>query len=125
MTDRKKVIRGLEQFKADFKPFCGNKSDWARVDDALALLKAHEPRVMTPEEVMQTGPEDVCGIVEIIEEEHMYGCWMRRYDEEHVELLCDVPNLPEKLQKGCARIWTARPTEEQRKAVKWDAETST
>ena len=39
MTDREKVIKGLEQFKADFKPFCGSKSDWARVDDALALLR--------------------------------------------------------------------------------------
>ena len=41
--DREKVIKGLEQFKADFKPFCGNSSDWARVDDALALLKEQEP----------------------------------------------------------------------------------
>lgn len=82
-------------------------------------IQPDTPRVMTPEEVMSTGPEDVCGIVEIIEEEHMYGCYMRRYDEEHVELLCDVPNLPEKLQKGCARIWTARPTEEQREATPW------
>ena len=39
MIDREKVIKGLEQFIADFKPFCGNKSDWQRVDDALALLK--------------------------------------------------------------------------------------
>ena len=44
MLDREKVIKGLEQFKADFKPFCGNKSDWARVDDALALLKEQEPQ---------------------------------------------------------------------------------
>lgn len=43
MTDREKVVKGLEQFIADFKPFCGNKSDWQRVDDALALLKAQEP----------------------------------------------------------------------------------
>ena len=41
--DREKVIKGLEQFITDFKPFCGNKSDWQRVDDALALLKAQEP----------------------------------------------------------------------------------
>ena len=40
--DREKVIKGLEQFKADFKPFCGNSSDWARVDDTLALLKEQE-----------------------------------------------------------------------------------
>ena len=44
MTDRtKEVIKGLEQFIADFKPFCGNKSDWQRVYDALALLKKLEP----------------------------------------------------------------------------------
>ena len=39
MADREKVIKGLEQFKADFKPFCGNGSDWARVDNAISLLK--------------------------------------------------------------------------------------
>ena len=43
MPDREKVIKGLEQFIADFKPFCGNKADWQRVYDALALLKAQEP----------------------------------------------------------------------------------
>lgn len=42
MANREKVVKGLEQFKADFKPFCGNGSDWARVDDALALLKEQE-----------------------------------------------------------------------------------
>ena len=91
--------------------------------DNAPIIQPDAPRVMTPEEVMSTGPEDICGIVEIIEEEHMYGCYMRRYDEGYVELLCDVPNLPERLRKGCARIWTARPTDEQRKAAKWDAAT--
>lgn len=38
-----KAINGLEQFIADFKPFCGNKADWQRVYDALDLLKAQEP----------------------------------------------------------------------------------
>ena len=42
MVDREKVIKGLEQFKADFKPFCGNSSDWARVDGAINLLKEQE-----------------------------------------------------------------------------------
>ena len=37
---RDEVIMGLEQFIADFKPFCGNKADWRRVYEALALLKA-------------------------------------------------------------------------------------
>ena len=43
MADREKVIKGLERFKADFKPFCGNSLDWARVDAALALMKEQEP----------------------------------------------------------------------------------
>ena len=43
MPDREKVIKGLEQFISDFKPYCGNKADWGRVFDALALLKAQEP----------------------------------------------------------------------------------
>ena len=44
MTDRGKVIRGLEEFKADLKPFSGNHADWQKVDDALELLKAKEPK---------------------------------------------------------------------------------
>lgn len=134
MSDREKIIKGLECCHVqqnEVPPLCEDCPYMNPMDgtcdaldellgDALTLLKAQEPRVMTPEEVMSTGPEDVCGIVEIIEEEHMYGCYMRRYDEGHVELLCDVPNLPERLRKGCARIWTARPTDDQRKAVKWD-----
>ena len=39
MTEKEKVINGLEQFVADFKPYCGNEADWQRVYDALALLK--------------------------------------------------------------------------------------
>ena len=39
MPDIKQVIKDLEQFKADFKPFCGNSADWERIDNAIALLK--------------------------------------------------------------------------------------
>ena len=42
MKELEKVIKGLEQFKSDFKPFCGNNADWKKVDDALALLKGQE-----------------------------------------------------------------------------------
>jgi hypothetical protein len=44
MKDIEKVIRGLEQFITDFKPFCGNEADWQKIYDALALLKAQEPK---------------------------------------------------------------------------------
>ena len=49
--DREKVIKGLEQFKSDFKPFCGNIADWKRVDDALALLKEQEAKQYNNHEV--------------------------------------------------------------------------
>lgn len=52
MADRENVIYGLEQFVADFKPYCGNKADWQRVYDAIAILKAQEPRVLTWREVI-------------------------------------------------------------------------
>ena len=44
-TDREKVINGLEQFRSDFKPFCGNSADWKRVDDAIVLLKEQEQEI--------------------------------------------------------------------------------
>jgi hypothetical protein len=40
--DREKVIKGLEQFRADLKPFCGNHADWERFDAGLSLLKEQE-----------------------------------------------------------------------------------
>jgi len=42
MIDRDKVINGLEQFRSDLKPFCGNHADWERFDAALAMLKERE-----------------------------------------------------------------------------------
>lgn len=39
MTDIEMTIKGLERFRSDFKPFCGNSSDWERIDNAIALLK--------------------------------------------------------------------------------------
>lgn len=45
IDDRENVIRGLEQFKADLKPFCGNRADWERFDAGLALLKEQEKEI--------------------------------------------------------------------------------
>lgn len=42
MTDREKVIKGLEQFRNDLKPFCGNHADWERFDAGLSMLKEQE-----------------------------------------------------------------------------------
>lgn len=45
MPDREKVIKGLEQFKADMKPFFGNHADWERFDAGLDLLK-EQPEIV-------------------------------------------------------------------------------
>jgi len=42
MPDREKVINGMEQFRADLKPFCGNHADWERFDAGLSMLKEQE-----------------------------------------------------------------------------------
>ena len=40
--DMEKVIKGMEQFRADLKPFCGNRADWERFDAGLSMLKEQE-----------------------------------------------------------------------------------
>ena len=42
MPDMEKVIKLLEQFRNDFKPFCGNHADWERFDVCLSILKEHD-----------------------------------------------------------------------------------
>ena len=61
MADKEKVVKGLEQFKADFKPFCGNNSDWSRVDDALALLKEQSDVVLCKDCKFYTDPQ-ICPV---------------------------------------------------------------
>jgi len=55
MHDIEKAIKGLEQFKSDYKPFCGNRADWERVDNALAVLK--EQKAIKPNEWIKCSDE--------------------------------------------------------------------
>ena len=117
---REEVIKGLEQFIADFKPFCGNKADWQRVDDAIALLKAQEARVMTLADALAA---DYVYLEIRLHASLPCNCCILAVDP-------DGGILP--LHKGfCAyldgedygidwRCWTSRPTDEQRGAVKWE-----
>ena len=57
--DREKVIKGLEQFRNDLKPFCGNHADWERFDAGLSLLKEQE--AVKPVLDEQTGRIWLCG----------------------------------------------------------------
>ena len=132
MTERDRVLEAYRNCISE--PKCkgcpwtecktlGNATIEIPRDLALAVMRelvAQEPRVMTPADVHNIGPEDICAFIEIREETHMYACYMRQYDETHTEIMCDVPDLTTKLQNGCARLWTSRPTDARREAVKWD-----
>lgn len=124
MDEREKVIRGLERFIDDFKPFCGNRDDWQRVYDALALLKEQEARVMTLEEA-----KGFLGKPVWLEENTLqgsYGAWgvMNGFHDKYNAVNIDGVRFtywPRARYNIDWRCWTAQPTEEQRKAVKWDA----
>lgn len=62
MPDRGKVIKGLEQFRSDIKPFCGGKADWERFDAGLALLKEQEPTTFNPHYIDEYGKHFICGV---------------------------------------------------------------
>ena len=131
MVDREKVIKGLECCvnslgECEICPYdegmgklaCGKNL----YSDALALLKAQEPRVMTLEEVTEDRPDVV---------------W---FDDRHYKLTYpafisngEVTGWMVSLSKGYYerhdhidgygknwRCWTSRPTDEQREAEPWN-----
>ena len=79
------------------------------VEDALELLKAQEPRVLTFEEVLNTDHDVFC--------EFRYGMEVSRHSSEIVKRWA----IDAKCKYGQTwRCWTSRPTDEQREAVKWE-----
>ncbi|MBQ3955237.1 MAG: hypothetical protein II680_05055 [Clostridia bacterium] len=86
--------------------------------DALVLLKKEEPRVMAREEVIDL-PQ---GSVVWYEEKSESGSFLRAMISDGNGFLGDFylgVNANE-IELKRQRFWTSRPTEEQRKAVKWD-----
>ena len=127
---REKVIKGLEcclDIQSGWKdaiyvcqtcPYTGNETPCETLaplmEDAIALLKAQEARVMTLEEVKQwceTHPHKQNPIW--VEFQHGYGNdgWRVGLVNSGLLLWCKDKE---------ARFWTFRPTEEQSKAVKWE-----
>jgi hypothetical protein len=131
MTDtekREKVIRGLESclrlcdYNACRECPYGDGTPCKLLHDALALLREQEPRVMTFEEI-----KDNMGVpvwVEYADNENWNGYGVPTSDHKAYIMIYGA-------NAYCAnyahthnvawRAWSARPTEEQRKAVKWDA----
>lgn len=59
MTDREKVIKGMEQFRADLKPFCGNHADWERFDAGLSMLKDQGEQIKKRDESLEKAREEI------------------------------------------------------------------
>ena len=122
---REKVIRGLEccsqqrggpelceQCPYDNEPFpCGN----ALLQDALALLREQEPRVMTREEVIQSNDwiwyqlkNTHCGWTISVDCD---GKWIE-WEDSTTDQRCKYGKK--------WRCWTARPSEQQMRDTKWE-----
>lgn len=135
MTDREKVIKGLECCKIPFTkcydggcPYFENDGCKARLKgDALALLKAQEPKVMTWEEVERHNNQDGC----VWFEQPTYNAvaaFVRKDDEDYTEIISPYL-LGEPINHGYManrfygkawRCWTSRPTDAQREATPWE-----
>jgi hypothetical protein len=121
MDDLEKVIEHLKEIAEYFRGCRSNASFASKAEnhfwelqnaasEAAELLKAQEPRVMTLEEVLNTDPDwVVC--------EFRYGMEVSRHSPKVVKYWANGV----KYKYGQTwRCWTAWPTDEQRKAVKWD-----
>lgn len=133
MADLEMVIEGLNDLRSHFQAMAGisssrqgraNHTESARtIEDAIALLKAQEPRVMTLEEVKALPSEtdvwldEFCSIIVAT----TISCTMYGnayfYGIEHADYGVDYKLIDYGKEWRC---WTSRPTEEQWEATPWN-----
>ena len=98
------AIKWLENLKQDIGQL-RHEDLWPyaqAIDEICGLLKEQEPRVLTWDEV-----------------ERAEVCWMeQRGYEPYADL--DAADWNPKCYGNEIRCWSAKPTKEQMKAVKWD-----
>lgn len=129
---REKVIKGLKCIAGENETHnhpcdsCGYKecqtyiiciAEIAR--DALSLLKAQEPKLLTIEEITGDGEcwfegiNGACGYAD---------CYMctgsKEVEVNRISMKPEYVSWDDFKKKW--RCWTSRPTDEQREAVKWD-----
>ena len=132
MPEREKVIKGPEECTRSEKtrcfhdlhecPYEGYGCRFQMEVDALALLKEQEPWVMTLDEV-KAFDWDYC----YLEEERLPGKEYRSVCGDYALTCITWPCIASmRIQHGDDnygkkwRCWSAKPTDEQRKAVKWN-----
>jgi len=130
--DKRRVIEAIKHHIAE-RGYCRGcpyeesyapDGDCAIFFDALAMLREQEPRVMTLEEV-KAFDWDYC----YLEEERLPGKEYRAVCGDYALTCITWPCITSmRIQHGDDsygrkwRCWSAKPTDEQREAVKWDAD---
>lgn len=98
---------------------CGVVLGYGTVEDALALLKAQEPRVIKVGDVRNWVNSDRVTREPIVFEIRGGVCvWI--VDDE-VRGLPGEADLSSDLYGKTWRCWTSRPTDEQREAIPWES----
>ena len=121
---REEIIRDLVERSsgAGAGQYISIRCDVAR--EIVALLKEQEPRVLALEKI-QSGMVEVAWLECSDKEEVRAGLWFKRINEGEdegiiIHVLDGFEGLRTEVYGKTWRCWTARPTEEQRKAVLWD-----
>lgn len=149
MIEREKVMRGLTQCSREHRGLedcagCPYKLKpghyaglecWCRLcDDALFLLKEQEPRVLTLEEaeslsdgvwteIWSPSVREYCLIYARVSKNNNFSDYENLEEDSGTGWIRDRDYYNKNVDSNVAhgwRCWTSRPTEEQRKAVKWD-----
>ena len=125
---RKKVIRGLEWclFKTGCNgcPYRNDCDDGTNMEkDALALLQAQEPRVMTLEEVKASKGNDIYLELSSCPDDTPYITaatldGVGKYGVSFYHTVCNFCNYGRRAYGW--RCWTSRPTDAQREAIPWN-----
>ena len=137
MVDREKVIKGLEccgyatfMDKCQECPYDGKDCFKRLKADALALLKAQEPRVMTLEEVLALKFDDVVYVevvpthavlsaivLDVIPKLPKIGIGVVQF--RYAPTWNGINNADLSYYDKTWRCWTSRPTDAQREATPW------
>lgn len=124
MTDREKIINAIEKAKKQSEEYDQDCIivPFKEADMILAMLKEQEARVMTLDEV-KSFDWDYC----YLEEERLSGKEYRSVCGDYALTCITWPCIASmRIQHGDDsygtkwRCWSAKPTDEQRKKMKWD-----
>lgn len=124
MTEREIIIEGLERrqrFKTPDGSSCVIPANL--LQDALALLKAQEPRVMTPEEAAALPEGEVAWFEEKYEKTGLSYIQPMMSNGAGMMIGPYLTVAPARMARRGLRFWTEKPDEKRREAEPWASDT--